>query len=153
MYFNGCVDVGDTVVDEDGGDPAGGRAGVPGQDRRFECRGLTVEDLLDAGSGEGLVQVGVVGGDPFEVPFGVFVDRENDEVAVIGVKVVFEDGLDTIDHQGENEPCPEVRSRSSEGDLGAAGVAVRFDLDLHRKACRTVDSGLVPDDLRFIAEV
>ena len=152
-YLDGCVDVGGTVVDEHGGDPAGSCAGVPGEDRRVESRGLTVEDLLDAGSGEGLVQVGIVGRDPFEVPFGVFVDREGDLVTVVGVQVVLEDRLDTIDDQDDGESCPKVGSRSPEGDLGAAGVAVRFDLHLHREACRTIDSGLVPNDLRFIAEV
>ena len=126
---------------------------MSGQDFRGECWGLAVEDPLSAGSGECPVQVGIVDSDPFKVPFGVFVDREGDRVVVVGVKVVFKDISDTIDDQGEGELCPEVGSRSSEGYLGAAGVAVCFDLDLHCEACRTVDSGLVPDDLRFVAEV
>ena len=74
-------------------------------------------------------------------------------MAVIGAQVVFEDIPYAIDDQGQRESCPEVGSRGSEGDLGTTGVAVRFDLDLHCEACRTVDSGLVPGDLRFIAEV
>ena len=126
---------------------------MSGEDQGVECWGLAVEDPLGADSGEGLVQVGIVGRGPFEVPFGVFVDREGDRVVVVGVKVVFEDSPDTIDDQGEGESCSEVGSRGSEGDLGAAGVAVCFDLDLHCEACRTVDSGLVPGDLRFVAEV
>ena len=126
---------------------------MSGEDHRVESWGLTVEDPLGAGPGKCPVQAGIVGSGPFEVPFGVFVDREGDRVAVVGIKVVFRDIPDTIDDQGEGESCPEVGSRGSEGDLGTAGVAVRFDLDLHCEACRTVDSGLVPGDLRFIAEV
>ena len=52
--------------------------------------GLTVEDPLGAGPGKCPVQAGIVGSGPFEVPFGVFVDREGDRVAVVGIKVVFE---------------------------------------------------------------
>ena len=90
---------------------------MSGEDQGVECWGLAVEDLLGAGSGEGLVQVGIVGRGPFEVPFGVFVDREGDRVVVVCVKVVFENSPDAIDDQGEGcllytSPSPRDKRQS-----------------------------------------
>ena len=45
-------------------------------DHRVESWGLTIEDPLGAGPSKCPVQAGIVGSDPFEVPFGVLFDRQ-----------------------------------------------------------------------------